>query len=243
MTSSNNTTEEKRKSLYTYWHELPYFKTMNSANLSLLQESEVKSFIIKYIRDGIEDKFGNEHNLLRRHAFTAKELYEAYSGKSTNGGCSVSNFHFHINSLVEDGYLKEITKILDGRHYSTYYGRTAVSFVQKYDDLLTARMSKDVFDPLKKLIRQMNPELKSDYETQLIEEHLTLMQDFYYKLFSWMREKYPHLYSSKMDLQMFIRIVGHFSFLHEKLAESTRRIGSLIDLDQIMDYERYEVER
>jgi len=81
MSSSESKTEEKKKSLYIYWHELQDFKPIDSKVHSQVEESEIRSFIIKYIRDGIEDDFGKANNLLRRHAFTAKELRAAYSEK------------------------------------------------------------------------------------------------------------------------------------------------------------------
>jgi len=240
MKSPDTTIEEKKKSLYTYWHELPFFKTMDSLDLSKVEESEVSSFIIKYIRDGMEDKFGKRNNLSRRHAFTAKELHAAYTKKRRSQKFSQSNFHFHIKSLVEGGYLKEVVKILEGRHYSAYYGRTAISFIGQYDNVLTEATVQAVFGPLKELMKDMNPEIDSGTINQLIDENLLAMQDFYYRVFSWMEDKYPFLYKSKIDLQMFLRIVGHYSFFHEKFSGISKKIGSLLDLDQIMNYERYQ---
>ena len=242
MTSLNTTNEEKKKSLYTYWHKLPYFKTMDSSNLTQVEESEVRNFIIKYIRDGIEDKFGRTHNLSRRHAFTAKELHTAYTKTQKDQKYSQSNFHFHIKSLVEDGYLKEITKLLEGRHYITYYGRTAISFIGQYDNILTATTIQDMWGPFRELMKVMNPEIDSDTINQLVDENLLTMQDFYYRIFSWVEDKYPQLYESKVDIKFFINIVGHFSFFHKEFGKISEKIGSLLDLDEIMSYERYQFE-
>ncbi|OLS22286.1 MAG: hypothetical protein HeimC3_31630 [Candidatus Heimdallarchaeota archaeon LC_3] len=237
-----DTIEEKRKSLYTYWDNLQFFKNVNSLGHSLLQQSEVKSFIIKYIRDGMEDDFGKLNNLSRRHAFTTKELYEAFENKSNGQKYSISNFHFHIKSLLEDGYLKEIAKILEGQHYRIYYGRTAITFIPRNDDFLSAQMSQNIFDPMKTLIKEMNPEVEIDYISQLLDENIRLLEDFYYRVFSWLKDKYPELYKSRLDLQAFTSMVGHYSMFHEKLSDNLNRIGSLIDLDQIMNYNRYEIE-
>jgi hypothetical protein len=242
MTSHNTTNEEKKKSLYTYWHKLPYFKTMDSSNLTQVEESEVKNFIIKYIRDGIEDKFGRTHNLTRRHAFTAKELHTTYTKTRKDHKYSQSNFHFHIKSLVEDGYLKEIVKLLEGRHYNTYYGRTAISFIGQYDNILTATTIQDMWEPFRELMKVMNPEIDSDTINQLVDENLLSMQDFYFRLFSWVEDKYPQLYESKVDIKFFIEIAGHFSFFHKEFGKISEKIGSLLDLDEIMSYERYQFE-
>jgi len=242
MTSPDSTTEEKRKSLYTYWHELPYFKTMDSSNHTQVEESEVGSFIIKYIRDGKEDKFGKANNLSRRHAFTAKELHSAYMKERKRQKYSQSNFHFHIKNLVESGYLNEIAKILEGRHYNTYYGRTAIAFIGQYDNILTDSTVQDIWNPLKQLMIDMNPELDSDTINQLVDENLLSMQDFYYRVFSWVKDKYPLLYKSKIDLHNFIRIVGHYAFFHKKFAGVSKKLGKLLDLDKIMSYKQYPFE-
>lgn len=241
MSSREAQTEEKKKLLYTYWHELPYFKTIDSTVHSQVEESEIRSFIIKYIRDGIEDDFGRANDLLRRHAFTAKELHAAYSKKLNGQKYSQSNFHFHIKSLVEDGYLKEIAKLLEGRHYISYYGRTAKSFFSQYDNILAASQIQEVFDPIKELIISMNPETNPETITQLVDESILSLQDFYYRFFSWVKEKYPYLYKAQVDIQNFLDIVAHYSFFHNGLRKTSEKIGSLLDLDKIMNYERYQV--
>ncbi|MHA1909710.1 MAG: hypothetical protein ACW98Y_20595, partial [Candidatus Thorarchaeota archaeon] len=240
MTAPDPATEELRKSLYTYWHELPYFKTIDTSIQTQVEESEVGSFIIKYIRDGIEDKFGNANNLLRRHAFTAKELHAAYKKERKGQKYSQSNFHFHIKNLVESGHLKEIAKILEGRHYNTYYGRTAIAFIGQYDNILTESTVHDMWNPLKQLMKDMNPEINSDVINQLVDENLLAMQDFYFRVFSWVQDKYPLLYKSKVDLHLFITMVGHYASFHKEFAGISKKIGSLLDLDKIMSYEQYQ---
>jgi hypothetical protein len=242
MSSRETQIEEKKKKLYSYWHKLPYFKSIDSTVYFQFWESEIKSFINKYIRDGIEDDFGRKHNLLRRHAFTAKELHTAYLKRQKDQNYSQANFHFHIKALVEEGYLKEITKLLEGRHYVSYYGRTAKSFVSQFDNILTESAIQDDFGPIKELIISMNPENNPEIINQLVDEFLLSLQDYYFRFFSWVKEKYPHLYKSKVDLRSFLDVVGHFSFFHSELRKVSETMGNLLDLDKIMDYERYNVE-
>jgi len=241
MKSETSTMDEVRKTLYTYWHELDFFTKKASTNIEQVRQSEVKWFIIKFIRDGIEDEFGNENNLSRRHAFSAKELHDAYINSSAGEGCSLSNFHFHLKSLVEHGYLKEVARILEGRHYTTYYGRTSIAFLDQYDAPLQSKIGQDFFDPLKRVIQDMNPDLEFDHICQLVDDNLASIQDFYSRLISWIEVKYPHLYKSKMDLDMLMSIFGHYSLFHKDLTKSSKEIASLIDLDKIMKYERYEL--
>ena len=241
MKSEKSTMNEVRKTLYTYWHELDFFSKKESTYIGQVRQSEVKWFIIKFIRDGIEDEFGKENNLSRRHAFSAKELHEAYINSPASERCSLSNFHFHIKDLVEHGLLREVAKILEGRHYTTYYGRTSIAFIDQYDHPLQSKIGQDFFDPLKRVIQDMNPDLEVDYISQLVDDNLSSLVDFYSRFISWIEVKYPHLYKSKIDLDMFMTIVGHYSFFHKDLYKGSKEIASLIDLDKIMKYERYEL--
>lgn len=241
MKSETSAMDEVRKTLYTYWHELDYFSKKESTYIGQVRQSQIKWFIVKFIRDGIEDEFGKENNLSRRHAFSAKELHEAYTNSSAGEECSLSNFHFHIKDLVEHGLLREVTKILEGRHYTTYYGRTSIAFLDQYDAPLQSKIGKDFFDPLKRVIQDMNPELEFGHISQLVDDNLSSIVDFYSRLFSWIEKKYPHLYKSKIDLDMLVSIVGHYSFFHKDLHKGSKEIASLIDLDKIMKYERYEL--
>jgi hypothetical protein len=242
MTIQELTIEEKRKIMYTYWNDLPFTKHADSSNYYLLEQSEVKSFIIKYIRDGIEDEFGKLQGLSRRHAFTVKELHEAYKTISNKQKYSISNFHFHLKQLEKLGYIKNVAKILEGRQYQNYYGRTAINFLPVYDYHLSTEMNQNVFGPLKDLIKKMNPDIEISYINQIFDENLKFMEDYYYRIFSWMKDKYPQLYESKLDLRVFMDMVGHYSLFHTKFSDNLRRIGSLIGLDQLMNYNRHRIE-
>jgi hypothetical protein len=241
MTSEEPSPDELRKKLYTYWHELDFFVEVESTNIEQVRQSEIKWFIIKYIRDGIEDDFGKEHNLSRRHAFSAKELHEAYTNSPAGENCSISNFHFHIQSLVEHDYLREIATIKEGRHITKYYGRTSIAFLDQFDQHLQSRMAQDFFEPLKRVISAMNPDLKFEHISQLVDNNLSSMRDYFSRVISWIEANYPHLYKSKIDLHTFMTIAAHYSFFHKDLKKSSKEIASLLDLDRIMKYERYEL--
>jgi len=241
MASENSRMDEIRKTLYTYWQDLDYFTKKESTYIGHIRQSEVKWFIIKFIRDGIEDEFGKKNNLSRRHAFSAKELHEAYLKSSAGEKCSLSNFHFHIKDLLQNGLLREVAKILEGRHYVTYYGRTSIAFLDQYDAPLQSKISQDFFEPLKRVIQDMNPDLEFDHISQLVDDNLASIRDYYSRLISWIEIKYPHLYKSKIDLDMLMNIFGHYSFFHKDLRKSSKEIASLIALDKIMKYEQYEL--
>ena len=103
------------------------------------------------------------------------------------------------------------------------------------------KIGQDFFEPLKRVIQDMNPDLEFDHISKLVDDSLSSMVDFYSRLISWIEVKYPHLYKSKIDLDMLMNIVGHYSIFHKDLYKNSKKIASLIDLDKIMNYERYEL--
>ena len=89
----------------------------------------------------------------------------------------------------------------------------------------------------------MNPEIDSKTIDQLIDENLLSFQDFYFRVFSWVKENYSLFYESKVDIKKFVEVIGYYAHFHKKFADISDKVGALIDLDKIMEVERYEVEK
>ncbi|MCY3410522.1 MAG: hypothetical protein INQ03_02690 [Candidatus Heimdallarchaeota archaeon] len=231
MVSTEETPSKELEILYTYWENIPFKKKFTTNNFLQTTQSHIKSFIIKYIRDGIEDEYSINNRLPRRHAFTVKEIYEAYQKQEKKQKYSLSNFHFHIKKLIEDGYIQEITKILHGRHYVIYYGRTAIIFNSQFDQDFSLMTSKTFYDPLKDLIKEMHPKMEIGKINSIVDDNQNLLADYYQKIEIWMQKKYPHLYSSQVDLMDFMTFAAHFALTDRKFADSLEQIATLIDFN------------
>lgn len=224
--------ETLQSTLYTYWHKLPFQKVVDASTYYNITGTEVKNFIIKYIRDGIEDEFGETHGLQRRHAFSAKELKAAYDATSNAQKYSISNFHFHIKNLVEEGFLQEVGKLLERRHYVTYYGRTAMSFIPQMDDTLTADLYQNIYGPLRTIIQMRNPQLNPEYVNQLVADNLSIAEDFYARLFRWQQDMYSTIYASKLNLEAFTQYAANYAMIHQDFAKNLSKISELIGLSE-----------
>lgn len=237
-----NDPSKQRRHLYTYWNELPFSKSIDPEIFFKTQQSKVKSFIIKYIRDGIDDEFSTQHNLSRRHAFSAKEIHEAFKFHSKEEKYSISTFHFHLKSLVKDGYLKEIEKILEGRQYQSYYGRTAITFNFFFNNQFSNQMKSRFFGPIINLISEFNPDVNHNSLIQLTEENFEFLKDYYYRIIFWYKVNYQKFYNAKIDLQAFLDTMSYYAFFHPDLQENFQKLGSLINLNQIMSFSKEEIE-
>ena len=234
---------QQRKNLYNYWKDLPFSKNINNDAFFQTKESEIKSFIIKYIRDGIDDEFGKENNLSRRHAFSIREIYDAFNTQSKQKKrYSLSNFHFHFKILVQEGFLKEVEKILEGRQYQSYYGRTAITFNFFFNESVSDQVKKSIYNPIINLIKAFNPDLKNDLINKQIEKNFELLKDYFTRIILWYKTYYTECYKAKIDLQSFLDIATYFAFFQPNLYKSFENIGSFINLNKIMQFSQEEVE-
>lgn len=224
-----------RTILYTYWHKLPFQKMVDAASYFRMSRSDVKSFMIKYIRDGIEDDFGISNNLQRRHAFSAKELKQAYSSNPLAQKYSTSNFHFHIKGLVEDGFLQVVNKLLEGRHYVAYYGRSAISFTPHYDEVMSSTVSQNITGPLKLIIKERHPHVDPKSIDSIFDENIMLMKDVYAAFDKWQQAMYPQVYRSRLDLEAFTSYAAHFAGINQSMANNLATIGNLLGLSDYLD--------
>jgi hypothetical protein len=239
----NIKTNDERKLLYTYWHDLPFLKKVDPSSLFHLQRSDVKNFILKYLRDGKEDEYGRKSGLARRHAFSVKELHIAFTSLYNEKKYSESNFHFHIKNLIEEGYVKIISTILENRHKVTYYGRTAVIFDMPYNASSRDHYDKTIFNPMKDVLKAMNPNLDSKKIDQLVNNNQKFIEDYFNRLYSWLKEKYHNFYDSNLDLMSFMLIALQFSMYHKELSFNAKTISDLLSLDKIETYEPYQAEQ
>ena len=55
------------------------------------------------------------------------------------------------------------------------------------------------------------------------------------------KDKYPEIYESKLDLRVFTDSLAQYSMFHKKYSDVSKKIGSLLGFDNLMDYDRYEI--
>lgn len=233
----------QRKKLYTYWNELPFSKTIDKDIFFQNQRSKVKSFIIKYIRDGVEDNFSKKHHLSRRHAFSVKEIFEAYKLSSKGEKYSVSNFHFHIKNLVTDGYLREVLKILEGRQYISYYGRTAITFNIFMNNQFSDEMKERMFAPFSNLIKQFHPDVEEGALSNLQDDNFEFLTDYFYRIRLWYKANYQAFYDARIDLLSFLDLLPYYAFFQPRFFDHLKKVGSLINLDEIMSYSHEDIDK
>ena len=115
--------EPSENRIYSFWQTIPLVKKMDDEKFNHLKQG-TRQKIVEILRTGIDD---NSSNHKKRYALTANEIQLLL----TNDGLktSLQNTYFHLNILLEEGFITEIAILKDGRFNKRYYGRTAKLFL------------------------------------------------------------------------------------------------------------------
>ena len=121
--------DAEKKKIYSFWKDIPLIMNMEPEKFECLKQ-ETRNQIIEILRTGIEDK-NSEYS--RRYALNAQEIRELLQ---KNLKTSLQNIYFHLNILLEEGFISEIEILKEGRFNKRYYGRTAKLFLfNKFADI------------------------------------------------------------------------------------------------------------
>jgi hypothetical protein len=233
----------ERDIFYTYWQDLPFTKDVSMDDYRNLLDNPIRQYILTTMSKGVEDEYGQSFHDKRRHAFSIKELHQMYSEKNTYGKMTVQNFHFHMKTLLDLGLVKEFKqKILEDRHYVTYYGRTT-KMIENFDVGQSFKAwQKSRIGPLKQMISQLNPDADEQEISDRLDDYLQHVLDYYLRMYSWMEQNYQNFYDAGMDIQQFVFMAMNFSVFDEELQEDARYIAQMLNLDNINDYPPYNPE-
>ncbi|MFX1538137.1 MAG: hypothetical protein ACFFDI_28410, partial [Promethearchaeota archaeon] len=123
MTGESNEKQEWFQ-IYEFWKDVPMFLEVEEEVFKKIVLQKFREAILTTLRKGITDDFTEKYNLPRRHAMSALELLP-FLREKLQYNVRLSNVYFHLEKLEKANLIRKIAKRLEGKHFVTYYGRTA----------------------------------------------------------------------------------------------------------------------
>ncbi len=123
MTKMTNE-EQEWLQVYEYWKDVPTILEIDDETFKEVVAQDFRAAILTILREGIIDDYTREHNLPRRHALSAPEMFPLLRDK-LGSDVLLSNVYWHLEKLEKYNLIRKIITRLEGRHHVTYYGRTA----------------------------------------------------------------------------------------------------------------------
>jgi len=219
----------------SYWQEIDIIKQFEAEELEGALDQPVRKAIINILSEGREiiDKEGNSRVL---RVMNASQLLERINkiaeepNKYNVEPIKRSNLYYHINALVERGFISEVGLIPKKNRLISYYGRTARVFLLNYDYDKKPPILKD--DVLPSLMRSINEDL-SDEEINGIIDKLNLMYDEVdtEPIYSWVEENEKALRNSEIDIRTLHNIFYKILAFDDETIAAMRKFAEAMKLD------------
>lgn len=189
---------DKKKELYNFWRSIPLIKRMSKEEFEAIRQ-ETRNAIIELLRTGIKDE-KSENN--QRYALNAQEIQEYLNAKGIK--TSLQNCYFHLNILINGGFIKEIAILKEGRFNKRYYGRTAklfldMGFANNIEDKIEE--GKEIFLNLIKIANSKEPENAKEVVGLFLNEKWEFFVKIEDRLDKWFKDNAEALIDSNIDVK------------------------------------------
>lgn len=219
-----------------YWQEIDIIRQFGPDQLEGTIDQPVRKAIINILSEGrtIIDEDGNERTLRVMNASqileAINEIAESDSNKYGLNKIKRSNLYYHVNALVDKGFLAEVGMIPKKNRLISYYGRTARVFLLNYDHDKQPPMLDD--GDLPRLMKAINPDLP-DQKIDKVIDGLRLM---YQKvdpspIHNWFEENEQELRKSDIDIRHLHNVFHKILSFDDETISAMREFAKAMNLN------------
>lgn len=209
---------QKKELLFEHWHQIPAVQYHGTEKFEVMKH-QIRASFLKALRKGIKD--GEK----TRHALTLKEIQPMINEDLDRDKDKIplTTLYYHKDILEDEGLIKEVLTVREGKTQSTYYGRTAKGYVHNVQDKL------DVPDPLKKIIFAKNPGIRDEDLEDLINHLVQHMNEVNKRIEKWIDDNQQFIAEHELDVldiyEMFTKLLPPTGAHKELLSRLSELIG------------------
>ncbi|MDH5401322.1 MAG: hypothetical protein OEY49_02425 [Candidatus Heimdallarchaeota archaeon] len=230
---------EQIMNLFKFWDELPMIKKYDIVNFETLRDP-IRYAIIDTLATGIQDDLSVEENsqiisFNVRHALSAKEimniLHEKNITDKNNKQIKKANLYFHLQRLENDGFIKVVEQIPQGKRFTSYYGRTARAFTA--NEKIGEKYPKDFLVELRSLIIKIDTEgeLKATTLENLFNKFEKLDTSVHHHIVEkWISTNEKEIRSINVDMRKLYDFLTFLLFYNEDVFEIYKEFRELLNL-------------
>lgn len=210
------------KVLLEFWKTVPVLKTISYEIYQNIGNHSIRDLIIAMLRNGVKTEGGI------RHALSAQELLpyinEHLKSEGQDKPLKLTALYYHLKKLEDDGLIIEVHKILRGKKYVRYYGRTAKLFIA--DSEGKSYKNKD------KLIELFNYfGADQDHVEQLINDFQNKKEARFNMGVEWIREHEDAINFVGIDVLTLLKIIETILPWTEEEVSLSRQLCGILGLD------------
>ena len=221
-----------KKGIFNHWQKIPVIKEIPEPMPLKLVKQEVRSEILDVLRKGIEEYDEKQDLIEVRHVFSAKELHKLIKERLSIK-IKISNVYFHLNKLLDKGYVQIVTSIKEGRQITHFYGRTARLFLWMGEPLDTTDVNDESkFSDFIIILKRFNPDLTSVTINELFRSFLQVYQETHGRAKKWMEKNIEILTELNVDTRDVYKSLRLIDRSDSKTIETYNKIMKLLNFPE-----------
>ena len=217
-----------QETLKQYWNELPLIKKIDREKDFQFLTNDNRAKIISVLSKGKKDTENNKEFI--RHALTVQEI-QAQIKEQFKYDITETNTHFHIQKLIDKGFIQEVLEIKTGRRPKKFFGRTAKIFLSSGESPKVNIEDDDFTKRLIDLIARINPKLKKEDLLPKFEDMFRKKTELgMEKIGDWMEKNNSQILESEIEFKEL------FLYINKALTYNNEFIKFYSDVLEMLKY-------
>ncbi|MFX0113843.1 MAG: hypothetical protein ACFFB3_04800 [Candidatus Hodarchaeota archaeon] len=227
--------------LYSFWESLPEAAFIEISE-KISHSHPVRPAIMKILREGIIEYFDRKKTEgIRRYALNSKEIMDILNTEDKEVRekyrlndmqlmevipISRTNLYFHLDKLEEFGFIKEVAKILEGRHKITYYGRTSRLFFLE-DPNKKLNYYKDLLNEFSAFSKILGQRIDQEHVSQAVQEYAETRRRYKQVIAKWIGKNSKQIYENNLDVNKIMKAILLISSTNPSIAVPLKKLNML----------------
>lgn len=238
--SAKEKEEAEHRILYDFWKSLPLV-TFIEASEKNYKSHPIRPGIMSILREGIIEDDNKQAEGKRRYALNSQEIIDLLNSKDEQirqqyalndekllhfVPISKTNLYFHLDKLEKAGFIKEVAKILEGRHKITYYGRTSRIFFLD-DTPKKLNYYRELFNEFNAFSKISGNEVDPEQLTQAVNRYVEALGSNKQANAEWLAKHAQLIYENKLDIGKIMDAVYLMDSINPDIVTRLKGINEL----------------
>ncbi|MHA2030908.1 MAG: winged helix-turn-helix domain-containing protein [Candidatus Kariarchaeaceae archaeon] len=221
-----------KEELFNFWDDLPTVKQVDADNFFKIMKP-IRRRILEILLYGIDDLYPISNINSVRYALSANEIRKVLSlnhEEKESVHLSYQNMYFHLQVLEDVGVIKVIGHLVKGKRTTTYYGRTAKTFISANEDELgyASFVRDEVF---KQIVKKTAPKCTEATLSKIIDKIERINRPNYNHFQAWSRSENSILRDLPIDYRKLMELFYLLKNVDHKFLEGLEELKQLLRLD------------
>ncbi|MHA2270629.1 MAG: winged helix-turn-helix domain-containing protein [Candidatus Hodarchaeales archaeon] len=238
--SAKEKEEEKHRILYDFWESIPLVTFIETSEKNY-KSHPIRPGIMNILRLGIIEGDNIQTKGKQRYALNPQEILDLLNSKDRQirqkyalndeqllhfVPISKTNLYFHLGKLEKAGFIKEVAKILEGRHKIAYYGRTSRIFFLD-DTPKKLNYYKELFNEFSAFSAILGNEVDPEQLNQTVNHYVETLRSNKQATAEWLAKNAQKIYENNLDIGKIMEAAYLIDSINPEIVTRLKAVNEL----------------